>query len=381
MAIKIEKNTSSDAESNDVSILSKIESILSKDFELFGSKFSDKKKEFFYHEIYILLSAGIDIKSALELLKDDAQKNDKKLYDSIYNNIISGGSLSEALKHHENIFTPYEYYSIKIGEETGKLTQVLKEIADFFNKKIKQKRQITSSLTYPVIVLITAMGAVFFMIRFIVPMFSDVFLRFKGDLPFITKLIITFSAFISKYLWVFLFIIISITLFIINQKQKLYFRKYSSLLILKIPFVNELVRKIYLTRLCQSLSLLTASKVPLVNSISLVQKMINFYPVEISLLEIEKNLIKGQALHVSMQKFKVYDKRIISLIKVAEETNQLEIMFGKIAQQYSDEIEHKSSVIGNMLEPIIIIFLGIVVAVILISMYLPLFELSNGINI
>lgn len=381
MAIKIEKNTSSDAESNDVSILAKIESILSKDFELFGSKFSDKKKEFFYHEIYILLSAGIDIKSALELLKDDAQKNDKKLYDSIYNNIISGGSLSEALKHHENIFTPYEYYSIKIGEETGKLTQVLKEIADFFNKKIKQKRQITSSLTYPVIVLITAMGAVFFMIRFIVPMFSDVFLRFKGDLPFITKLIITFSAFISKYLWVFLFIIISITLFIINQKQKLYFRKYSSLLILKIPFVNELVRKIYLTRLCQSLSLLTASKVPLVNSISLVQKMINFYPVEISLLEIEKNLIKGQALHVSMQKFKVYDKRIISLIKVAEETNQLEIMFGKIAQQYSDEIEHKSSVIGNMLEPIIIIFLGIVVAVILISMYLPLFELSNGINI
>lgn len=353
---------------------------LNKDISLFGSGLSDKNKERFYSELNILFSAGVDIKSALELIEEDqTKKSDKILFGKIKEFILKGGSLSEALQK-SGKFSAYEYYSIRIGEESGRLPEVLNDLSKYFSKQIAQRRQFMNALSYPVIVLCTAVGAIWFMLSFIVPMFSDVFKRFGGDLPAITKFVLNLSEFVSVFFPYLFVAIITAAIFIISQRKQDWFRKISASVIIKIPIIGEIIKKIYLARFCNSMNLLIGASTPLVEAISLVEKMVGFYPLEKSLSVIKEKILRGMPLHKALAEFSIYNRRMISLLKVAEEVNQLDVIFGKLAKQYDDEVEHQAGLLSSTLEPILIIFIGIFVAAILVAMYLPLFELSTTIG-
>ena len=349
---------------------------LNKDIS-FGDNFPDKKKESFYLEVSILLNAGVDIKTTLELVADEQEKKkDKILFEKIKDDVIQGVTLSEALKN-TGKFSPYEYFSLQIGEESGKITTVLNELAEFYKNKIKQRRQVISALTYPAIVLCTSLGAVFFMMNFIVPMFADIFKRFGGDLPVITATIIQISQVLKEYFLMIFIIFIGIIGLIYSQRKKTWFRKFSSTVIIKLPIVGTIIRKIYLARFCHSMTLLIGSKIPILRALSLTEKMVGFYLIANSIPSLEKQILQGKTLHESLNIFPIYDKRMISLLKVGEEVNQLEMFFDKIAKQYSEDVEHQTTLISSMIEPFMIIFLGLIVGVILIAMYLPLFQLSS----
>ena len=353
---------------------------LNKDIKLFGSGFSDKKKERFYSELCILFSAGVDIRSALELIEEEQVKEkDKVLFARIKESIIAGTSLSKAIEQ-TGLFSTYEFYSLQIGEESGQLTEVLQELSNFFSKKIQQKRQVTSALSYPAVVFFASFGAIFFMLKFVVPMFSDVFKRFKGELPYFTRVIVRMSDVFSHYSLYIVLGLLSIMVFVYSQRKAMWFRKYGAKIILRIPVMKEMVSKIYLARFCQSMNLLISAKTPLVSAIDLVKKMVDFYPIEVSLEIVQDDILKGQPLHLSLSKFKIYNKRMTSLIKVAEEVNQLDTMFSRLAKQYSDEVEHQTSILGSLIEPVMIIFLGFLVAAILVAMYLPLFQMGSTVG-
>lgn len=358
---------------------SKIIDFLNKDISFSRVKLSDKKKEEFYLELYVLCTAGVDIKSALELIAEEqAKKKDKALIEDIKNKVINGSTLSNAIKD-TGYFTSYEYYSLQIGEESGKITMVLKELAGFYQKKIKQRRQIVSALTYPSIVLLASCGAIFFMMNFIVPMFADVFKRFGGDLPVLTKIILDISEGISRYFFMIFFFCSAIVYLLYRQRKKDWFRRIGTNVLLRIPLFGEMIRKIYLARFCHSMTLLLGSKIPLLRSISLIKQMIGFYPIESSLTTIESYILKGDPLHSALSRFPIYHRKMVSLVKVAEEVNQLDGFFDKIAKQYTEDVEYKTSMISSLIEPFMIIFLGLIVGTILIAMYLPLFNLSNTI--
>jgi len=361
-----------------VSYEGKIQELLKKDIKLFGNKLNDKKKEEFYLELGMLLNAGVDIKTALDLISDEQTKEkDKLLFKNIKEFVVSGGTISDAMKSTDK-FSPYEYYSIQIGEETGKLSLVLKELSEFFHKKIKQRRQFTSALAYPVMVLCTSFGMVVFMMTMIVPMFSGMFERFGAELPWITKMVISVSNVFTDYFYLLVLFIISIIALVITQRKQIWFRDIMSRLILRTPIIGEMVRKIYIARLCHFMTLLTASKIPLLRTIDLIRKMIGFYPIESSLAQVEKDIINGIPLHKSLEQFPIYYSKMITLIKIGEEVNQLEFFFDKIAKQYADDVEHQSGLIKSLIEPVMILFLAIVVGTIVISMYLPLFQLSTA---
>ncbi len=353
---------------------------LNKDIAFFSSKFGDKKKERFYSELCILFEAGVDIRSSLELIEEEQIKEkDKQVFSSIKNAVTSGASLSKAIEQ-TGLFTPYEFYSLQIGEESGRLSEVLKELTLFFSKKIKQKRQLTSALSYPAVVFVASFGAIFFMLKFVVPMFADVFKRFKGELPYFTKVIIRLSDTFSAYSFYFIIGLTGLVSFFYLKRKTIWFRKASAQFLLHAPIVKTMIGKIYLARFCQSMNLLISAKTPLVTAIELVKKMVGFYPIEVSLDTVQNDIMAGQQLHVSLSKFKIYNRRMISLIKVAEEVNQLDTMFAKLAQQYSDEVEHQTSIMGSLIEPIMIIFLGLLVAIILVAMYLPMFQMSSTVG-
>lgn len=351
----------------------------SREITLFGKSLPDKKKERFYSELQILLFSGVDIRSALDIIAEEqTNENHKRLFRKIHDNVVGGMGLSESIES-TSYFTPYEYYSIRIGEESGRLTEVLKELGLFYARKIKQRRQIIGALTYPLLVLVTAIGAVFFMLRFVVPMFKEVFHRFKGDLPSLTKFILHLSDKFTYYALAFLVVAITITVLVYLFRKKEIYRKLSSGFLLSIPYVGKVYHKIYLARFCQAMTLLVSSKTPLIKALQLTRDMIQFYPFEKALEKIESDIMHGSSLHKSMQQFSIFDRRIVSLTRVAEEVNQLDVLFAKLDEQYTSELEYQLSIFGNILEPFLIVLIGLLVAVILISMYLPLFQLGTNI--
>ncbi len=354
-----------------------IDKILKTEVTLFESSFNNKKKEALYTELSVLLKAGISLKEALSLIAQEQKKQkDKTLMENMVKAILEGSSFSESIQSN-NSFTEYEYYSLKIGEETGTLSKVTQELGLFFRRRNEQRRTVLNALSYPIVVLITAVLAVLFMLRYVVPMFADIFKQNNVELPWLTKMVMKASTIFQTYFWVFLIIILAMLVFIKFIKKKVWYKKYASKLLLRIPFVGDLMRKMYLGQFTQAVALLTTAKVPVLNSIQLTKKMIDFYPLQTALKDVESKILSGSSLSESLQEHKIFDAKMVSLLRVAEETNQSEFIFERLTTQYNEEIQYKSKMLSTVLEPLIIIFLGALVAVILIAMYLPMFTLST----
>lgn len=350
---------------------------LNTDIKLFKPSLNDTFKEYMYDQLHVLISAGMDLKSSLQLLSLEAEKQfEKNILKQMLEELILGKSFSQCLMSY-SYFNQYEIQSIRIGEETGRLAFIFKELASYYSNKIKQKRQVISALTYPSVVFFVAISAVAFLLFFMVPMFEDVFRKFNRDLPFITRIILDISHTLQTYFYFIVLIIVAVGVVLTTQKNKIWFRKFFSKIVLITPVLGEIVRKIYLVRFCRSMSLMISSKIPLVEAIRLSQKIIEFYPLETAIEPISDKLIRGEALHTALSEYKIFPNKLVIMIKVGEQVNRLDVFFEQIAKQYQDETDHKVSTLSSLLEPVLIVFLGVIVGIVLVAMYLPMFELSS----
>lgn len=355
----------------------KKENFFNRDIQLFGSKFGNKKKERFYMDLRTLLMAGVDLKSAMEIIIEEQEKDqDKQLFNQIYEDVLKGKPLSAGLKA-SGKFSDYEYFSIEIGEESNRLNEVLLELMNYYTDQAALKKQITSVLSYPMFVFAITIGLVYFMMTSVVPMFADVFKQFGSELPSLTLKVIYFSENFPFFFGVFAGVVALIYLIIRTQKEQEWFRKSTSAVFLKIPKIGDLIAVIYLARFTQAMHLLLASKTPLVKSLELTQKMVKFYPLQKALDQVKADIHKGKTMHEGMSNFSIFPKRMLSLIKVGEQVNQLETMLGKLAKQYNEELKYQTTIIGKIMEPLILLIIGTIVGVILVAMYMPMFNLSN----
>ncbi|SCY77934.1 type II secretion system protein F (GspF) [Flavobacterium anhuiense] len=359
---------------------SSIENLLKKEITLFGESFNNKKKQAFYLELAVLLKAGVSFKEGLSLIIESLKKSaDKVLIQTILNDVVNGKPFSDALRTSKS-FTEYEYYSIQIGEETGTTAQVCEELGHFFERKNEQKRIIVAALTYPSIVLSTAVLVVIFMLSYVVPMFQDIFKQNNMELPVLTQFIVKLSVWTKTYGLYFLLGLITFIASTQFFKDNHKYKKTLHFFLVKIPVLGPFMTKVYLAQFTQAVTLLTTAKVPLLNSIQMVKKMIQFVPLQEALEQVENSILKGNSLSSSLKNTPLFDNRIISLVKVAEETNQTEYVFKQLSEQYNQEVVQQSKVMTTVLEPFIILFVGVLVAVLLVAMYLPMFQLSSAIG-
>jgi type IV pilus assembly protein PilC len=345
-----------------------------------GNPFGDKVKEQFYNEFCSLIESGIDMRRSIQLIIEEQEKKRvRTILDTLQQRIVLGASLSEAMETSGH-FSAYEYQSVRIGEETGRLKHVLASLAVYFGDKVRLKRQLISVFTYPAFVMAITFGVLYFMLSSVVPMFKDVFKQFGQELPGLTLKIVWLSEHFTMFMLYFLVIVIGGGIYCYTQRKEAWFRRRSSSLAMRIPVFGQLIRKIYIARFCQSMGLLMESKTPLVKALDLVEEMIGFYPLEEAIRHTKKEILAGNQLHTGLGQFKVLDKRLISLIKIAEEINQLDQTFVRLTKQYNDEIEYRTKLMGTIIEPAIIVIIGLVVGVIMVAMYLPMFNLSNVIK-
>ncbi len=344
-------------------------------------KFSDKQKESFYREFSTLIKSGVDFNQALTILSEqENSKHLKKIFKDINRQVVKGKSLYITLKEYDKQFSPYEYYSIKIGEETKKLPEVLDQLQMFFSRKIKMRRQIVSVLTYPLFIFVITLAVLYFMLNYVVPMFSNVFTQFGKDLPEITKFVIKLSSNFNLIMFVLLGIFVFVFAIHYFYKNNYTYKNGLSKIILQTPYVGRFIKKMYTARFCQSMSLLLSAKTPLITSLELTERMLSFYPIKQTLNVAQQNILKGELLSVGLAKKPFFSKKLISMVAIGEQVNELDSMFDKLSEQLNDEIDHSIKMVGTILEPLMIIIIGAIVGFIMIAMYSPIFNLSKVIG-
>lgn len=310
-------------------------------------------------------------------MKDEASSAaEKNVYTQISDFVEIGNTLSKSMEKIQ-LFSKYEYYTIKIGEETGQLAVVLKELSDHFNEKIKIRRLISRALSYPLIVLMMAGSIFYFMLQVVIPIFSDFFSQHDKELPSFTQNVIKLSEYSDDVAIIFVIVILVLGLSYSMLKDNVKYRYIVNSIVIRIPFVGRMVKEVYLAQFCQSMSFLTRSNVGIIDALELVSNSITFYPLQAAITEVKADVISGHTLNEALLKHKIFGNRIPSLIKFGEHTNKLGILFSELGKQYSEKIEHKTKLVSTIIEPVLIIFVAVAVGIIMMAIYLPMSEMSS----
>ena len=291
--------------------------------------------------------------------------------------VQSGKSVADAFAIYPKIFSGFYLNMIRVGEITGELPQMLNRVAAYLEKLNSLKRKLIQSLTYPLLVIIVAVGAVSFLLAFVVPTFADMFKDFDAELPAITVMLLNISNFITGKAWTILIFSTGISVAIYLYLKTGQGVKFKDQFILSMPLAGNLVKKNFISRFARTLSVLIESGIPLLDALKLSEESIPNVVVKKEISQMRYYAEKGEMLTRSMHKSKVFPPMVTQMITVGEETAQLDQMLSTIADFYDDDLESTLTNMTAIMEPAIIIVLGIVIGAILIALYMPLFDMVN----
>ncbi|MDR1199872.1 MAG: type II secretion system F family protein [Prevotellaceae bacterium] len=338
----------------------------------------DTKKEILFSELNSLLSSGLDFSHSFELLiSGETDRRTKAMLQELYNRVISGYSLWQAVENCGK-FSKLDSGVIRIGEQTGRLNDAFGFLTDYYNKKTHQRRLILSAVRYPLIILAVALTVVIFMLSVIVPMFEQVYIRLGGELPSLTQWIISVSKSFPAYIAAFIVITAGVAIPVYIYRHTAKVRSMMANVLLKMPIAGTIIKRSTQAHFCKLLYLLISSGVPLLYSIQMLVDIITFYPYQRSFKSIADALQHGEMFTANLEKYgNLYDKKLTAILRVGEETNRLPHMLDIQSEELTKSLEYSLKKLGDMLEPILIVFVGALVATILISMYLPMFKLGG----
>ena len=337
-------------------------------------------KRTFFSQLQTLIRSGLSFSRAFELIIEGAKTKEKALYVRIFDEVVSGKELWRSLEA-DKAFTELDRSVVRIGEETGRLVDALEFLTDYYQKREEQKRMVTSALSYPIITLSIAVIVLVFMLLVVVPMFEQVYARMGGELPAITRQIIGMSESAPAVLGIMVLLGLSMygVRHMFGSSDK--YQSITSGIVMRLPLVSGLIRKYQVSRFCRIMHLLVSSDVPILQALYLMRGIITFYPYRQSIEEVCRMIEKGQTLTGGMDKYEnLYGKRFLVLLKVGEETNSIEQMLLTQANDTNAELEHEIKQLNNIVEPFLILAIGIIVAFVLIAMYMPMFKLGMTIQ-
>lgn len=339
-----------------------------------------KQKEFvlFLRQFSTLLEAGILLIDAIDLLSE--QTDSKALKEALENisvEVKEGIALSESMKSYPKLFPELLVQMIHSGEVSGQLEDVMNRMAVYFEKQYRIKQKVSTALTYPIVVASFAIIITIFLLVFIVPIFGDLFASAGGELPFITQTVLGFSEFIQQFWWLFVGLLLILAIVFVQIKKKETGAFLLDKLVLKLPVVGSFVQKAVLARMTQTLSSLLNSSVPILQAVEVTSSVVGNRVVRDVLLESKTSLERGESLAKPMEGHWVFPSLIIQMIRVGESSGSLDEMLSKVAGVYDQEVEEASDKLQSLIEPVLIIFLAVIVGLIVLSIVVPMFSLFD----
>jgi type IV pilus assembly protein PilC len=334
----------------------------------------------FSRQLATMINAGLPIVRALYVLSE--QTENPKLKDvvvEVRKDVEAGSSLSEALEKHPKVFSRLYTEMVKAGEIGGILDGVLLRVADQLERDQDLRRKVKSAMTYPVVVLILAILAASFMLIFIVPVFAGLFKDLGGTLPLPTRICMAISDILTSIWGVFVYagMALAVVMFL-RWKKTENGRKVWGRAVLRIPAkIGDVVRKVALARFSRTLATLSAAGVPILQSIEITATSSGNWVVEKALLKSRDAIREGIPLYKPLEEEPVFPPMVTRMIAVGEETGDIDGMLTKIAEFYESEVDAAVKALTSIIEPIMVVVVGGIVGAIVISMYLPMFEIFN----
>jgi len=350
-----------------------------KEFNLptFGGSVTAKELAVFTRQFSVMIDAGLPLVQCLEIL---ASQQENKMFQKILTGTrgaVEGGStLSTAMKQYPKAFDPLYSNMVEAGETGGILDTILQRLSTYIEKNVKLKAAVKSALIYPIGVLTIAAGVIILLLWKVVPVFATLFAGLGVDLPLPTKIVISLSNFIGSIFGFLIFVAIGAGIFGIKVWYGTPQGRFAlDSLILKLPVLGILMRKIAVARFTRTLGTLISSGVPILEGLDITAKTSGNAVVEKALFSVRRALEEGKSLTEPLKESGVFPGMVTQMISVGEQTGAMDAMLQKIADFYEDEVDAAVKDLLTALEPIMIVFLGIVVGGVVISMYLPLFSL------
>jgi type IV pilus assembly protein PilC len=350
-----------------------------KEFNLpsFGSGVKAKELAVFTRQFSVMIDAGLPLVQCLEILASQQEnKTFQKVLSGTRASVEGGSTLSTAMKQYPKVFDPLYSNMVEAGETGGILDTILQRLSSYIEKNVKLQAAVKSALIYPIGVLTVAGGVITLLLWKVVPIFATLFTGLGVDLPLPTKVVIALSNFIGSIFG--LLIVVGLIGGIIGLK--IWYgtpqgRFVLDTIVLKLPVLGMVMRKIAVARFTRTLGTLISSGVPILESLDITAKTSGNAVVEKALFQVRKALEEGKSLTQPLQESGVFPGMVTQMIAVGEQTGAMDAMLQKIADFYEDEVDAAVKDLLTALEPIMIVFLGVVVGGVVISMYLPLFSL------
>jgi type IV pilus assembly protein PilC len=343
-----------------------------------GSRITPKDIAVFSRQIATMLKSGVPIVTALEII-GGGQKNPKMgtLVNTIRSDIESGSALSESLSKHPVQFDELYRNLVKAGESAGVLDTVLDTVATYKENIEALKGKIKKAMFYPAMVVAVALLVSAILLVFVVPQFKEVFANFGAELPAFTLMVVNLSEFMVKW-WIPIFLTIAgaIVAFIMIKKRSVRFSHFLDRLILKIPVVGKIMHEAALARFARTLAVTFAAGVPLVEALESVAGATGNTVYEQAVLRVRDDVSVGYQVNMAMKQTGLFPHMVVQMTAIGEEAGALDTMLFKVAEYYEQEVNNAVDALASLIEPLIVVMLGVIVGSMVVAMYLPIFKLA-----
>jgi type IV pilus assembly protein PilC len=347
----------------------------------FKKKVKERSIAIFTRQLATMIDAGLPLVQSLEILSSQQEnKVFKNIIREIREDVESGSTFAGALRKHPVTFNELYTNLVVAGEEGGILDSILTRLANYIEKAAALKKKVKSALVYPSVIITVAIGVVIILMVFVIPVFETMFKSAGQTLPLPTLIVLTISKLIKKYIIIIIPAFIFLFFLFRKYHQTENGRAVIDRLLLKLPVLGPLLKKIAVARFTRTLGTLISSGVPILDGLNIVSRASGNRTVETAILNARASIREGETIAEPLNRSGIFPPMVIQMISVGESTGALDSMLSKIADFYDDEVDIAVANLTSLLEPFLMIFLGIVIGGIVISMYLPIFNMASAVG-
>lgn len=328
-----------------------------------------------------LIVAGVTIAEATKILAEQTEsKHLSNALKSVETDVRSGKPFSVAAASHKKIFPPMFIYLVQAGEASGDLDETLDRLATYFEKQHYSMQKVKSALMYPIAIAIVAIGVVIFLLTNVVPMFVSMFAQFDAELPAITKMVMAMSGWLQSFWWLVLIFVVALIVGFMVIKSRPSSKYHLDYALLKMPLFGKLTQKAIIARMTRTLSSLFKSSVPILEALTIVERVVLNEVMTRVLRDARASLESGRTLSEPMRQHWIFPPLVTQMIAIGEQSGSLDMMLEKVSEFYEKEVDATADALKGLIEPIMIIFLAVIVGFIVLSLMVPMFDIFNQVK-
>jgi len=345
-------------------------------------KITSKDIAIFSRQMATMMSAGVPLVQSFDIVgRGHVNPSMQDMVLGIKGDVEGGATLTDALRKHPVYFDNLFCNLVQAGEQAGVLETLLDKIATYKEKTESLKGKIKKALFYPVAVIVIAIVITAIIMIFVVPQFKDLFASFGSELPAFTQMVVKLSDFVAAYWWLIVLAVAGVVLFASNLwKRSPKFRELLDRTLLKIPVIGNIMHKAALARFCRTTATMFAAGVPLVEALQSVAGATGSTVYENAVLAMRDDVATGQSLQLTMRQQGLFPHMVIQMVSIGEESGALDDMLSKVADFYEEEVDNAVDALSSLLEPLIMVILGVLIGGLVVALYLPIFQLGSVVS-